>query len=186
MAEMINPVTFMGGQGENNTIKCHSSKWIKGNITTRGYVSAIMKTGNSSIKFNRSLVHRWSVTYGNDSDMALFAGLWCTPFSDINLYWNDLIHMDTPLNPLVHSQFPYKKMGFSQTLRQKPPFFRSTQSGPRDPRDPQGPQGSHLGKDIRNGRGRRCGLLKDIGARVDQDVAETLPRLGRVGDPAVK
>ena len=141
MAEMINPVTFMGGQGENNTIKCHSSKWIKGNITTRGYVSAIMKTSNSSIKFNRSLVHRWSVTYGNDSDMALFAGLWGTPFSDLNLYWNDLIHMDTPLNPLVHYQFPKKIVVFLSNLAAKTSIFQihsvpGTPGIPGIPRDP--------------------------------------------------
>ena len=38
-----------------------------------------------------------------------------------------------------------------------------------------------LREDIRDGRGRWGGLLKDVGARVDQDVAEALPRLGREG-----
>lgn len=70
--------------------------------------------------------------------MALFAGLWGTPFSDLNLYWNDLIHVDTPLNPLVHSQFPYKNMCFNPTLRPKTSIFQILPGTPGDPRGPQG------------------------------------------------
>lgn len=144
-----------------------------------------MKTGNSSIKFNRSLVHRWSVTYGNDSDMALFAGLWGTPFSDLNLYWNDLIHMDTPLNPLVHYQFPKKIVVFYQTLRQKPPFFRSTQS--------QGPQGSQGSPGIPPGQRHPKWPWPPVWS-VERHRSASRPRRGwnsaapgfGVGDPAVK